>query len=263
MIDFLRATLLLATTHFARILRTRRVLLCVLGATIPAAFAAFVQSVPMENPPGAAEVLCYPGWFIGLQILVPMASLLLGSAVITEEIDDRTITYLFTRPIPRASVLVGRWLATAVILSGVLALGFWGLGLAVELTAHEADYVNPEGLVATFAVAAVLGGLVYSAVFAALGTILKHPMIVGLGYAFAIEGFLANLPGKSQGLTVQHHIRSYVFPSAPEIFAELDNVNPEAMGAPADAVQTLVTLLALALALGSFVVSRRQYVLTS
>jgi hypothetical protein len=35
-------------------------------------------------------------------------------------------------------------------------------------------------------------------------------MIAGLGYTFAIEGFLANLPGKNQALTIQYYLRSLI-----------------------------------------------------
>ncbi len=55
------------------------------------------------------------------------------------------------------------------------------------------------GITLPLLAAALLGGAVYSAIFAAAGVFFRHPMITGLGYAFAVEGFLANLPGRNQG----------------------------------------------------------------
>jgi ABC-type transport system involved in multi-copper enzyme maturation permease subunit len=37
-----------------------------------------------------------------VQGTVPLLALILGASVVAEEIEDRTLTYLFTRPVPRA-----------------------------------------------------------------------------------------------------------------------------------------------------------------
>jgi hypothetical protein len=108
----------------------------------------------------------------------------------------------------------------------------------------------------------VLGGAVYSAVFAAGGTFLKRPMIVGLAYTFVIEVVLANVPGKSQGLALLYHLRSYVA-QASELWAEVYEETMIELEPQSDSLTTLLTVLVVALLLGSVVVSRKQYVLTS
>ena len=255
--ELLRTTLLLFRTHLPRLLFSRRTLLCVVIALAPSALSCVALS--FDDGPQGMEVIIYPTWMLLFQIVVPLTSLIMGSAVISEEIDDRTITYLFTRPFPRAALLLGRWLATALVLALVLGGGAVLHTVTVELLSG-ADV--PIALTRPIVEAAILGGAVYSALFAALGTFLKRPMIVGLGYCFVIEGILANMPGKNQGLAIVHHLRSYV--AAESELWEMVREGPfENLGTPQDAVTSMVWVMLIALVLGSVVVSRRQYVLTS
>ena len=110
----------------------------------------------------------------------------------------------------------------------------------------------------------VLGGAVYSAVFAAVGSWFKRPVLIGLGYAFAIEGFLANLPGTSQRVTLQYYLKSFLIDEDPDLAARYADNLVEVVVVPADeAVRTLLIIGATALALGSWILSKRQVVLPS
>ena len=50
-------------------------------------------------------------WMLFLRFIVPVLAVFYGTALMADEIEDRTLTYLFTRPIPRGAVLVGKYLA--------------------------------------------------------------------------------------------------------------------------------------------------------
>jgi ABC-type transport system involved in multi-copper enzyme maturation permease subunit len=261
MMALIRSTLLLFSTHLTRVLMTRRMLLCALIALGPAALAVLVLTSE-GNPPPPIEVVMYPGWFL-LQIVVPATSLLMGSAVISEEIDDRTITYLLTRPFPRAALLLGRWLATAVLLSVLLGGSALLLGWAAASFAPAGAEPVPHD-VTTWPLAqmAVFGGAVYSALFAVIGVFLKRPMIIGLAYAFVIEGVLASLPGRSQGLAVVYHLRSYVASQSTH-WKELSDELLFELETPAASLAWLSLTLVGALLVGSILITRRQYVLTA
>lgn len=255
--ELLRTSILLFRTHFFRLLFSRRAALCLLIALGPAVLSVAVLSLDDGPPP--IDVVIFPTWMLLFQIVVPITSLIMGSAVISEEIDDRTITYLFTRPFPRAALLLGRWFATALVLALVLGVGAVMHTVAVELTSGENV---PVEMTRPIVEISMLGGAVYSALFAALGTFLKRPMIVGLGYACVIEGILANMPGKNQGLAIVHHLRSYVAGGS-DLWNKVRQGPFEELGTPADALSSLVTVMVVALVLGSIIVSKRQYVLTS
>ncbi len=260
MMRLLRATLLLFRTHFGRLLFSKRTAFCALVALGPTALAFLVLSFP--DAPPAIEVVMYPAWFLLLQMVVPVLSLIAGSAVISEEIDDRTITYLFTRPVPRSALLLGRWLATALIVCLLLGLSVVFLVFTAKFRGEFEGQEFTLGTFGSLIFAAMLGGAVYTALFATLGTFLKRPMIVGLGYALVIEGFLANLPGKSQGLTILYYVRSFLASSS-ELWSEVHEMELDRFDTTGGSLKALMVILAVSLVLGSLVVSRRQYILTS
>src|SRR5262245_20500755 len=99
MLRFLQVTWLLWRTHVVRLVLTKRIAIVFLGCLVPPAIAWLVLNLPRRGPT-PIEAFLYPSWFLVLQLMVPLASVIVGSAVISEEVDDRTITYLFSRPIP-------------------------------------------------------------------------------------------------------------------------------------------------------------------
>src|SRR5690349_2653451 len=50
-------------------------------------------------------------WVFYLRFTVPVLGVFYGTSLIADEVEDKTITYLFTRPIPKGSVLVGKYFA--------------------------------------------------------------------------------------------------------------------------------------------------------
>ena len=53
-------------------------------------------------------------WLIYVRFLVPVLGVFYGTSLIADEIEDKTLTYLFTRPIQRAAVIIGKYLAYLV-----------------------------------------------------------------------------------------------------------------------------------------------------
>jgi ABC-2 family transporter len=59
-----------------------------------------------------------------LRFIVPAIGVFYGTSLIADEIEEKTITYLFTRPIPRGAIVLGKYLAyilctTCVVLPSV------------------------------------------------------------------------------------------------------------------------------------------------
>lgn len=259
-LTFLR---LLFASQLRRLLVSKRALVCFLLALGPVAAALLLRYVTAasDEPVPAFEV----GWVLLVQGTVPLLALILGAAVVAEEIEDRTLTYLFTRPVPRAVVLLGRWLATVLVTEGLIlfsaATTFAILGSGA---AGDPRWELPPGMSAAMIRTALLGGLVYSALFSAGGALVKHPMIVGIGYTFVIEGFVANLPGQNPTFTVQFHLKSHLAGAGPG-FAERmrELTSHQDLLPPDEALRTLWIILCATLAAGCLAVSRRQFVLTS
>lgn len=253
----LASTALLFRVHVRRVWWSRRALACVALAAIAPILAWLVS---LFDETSGAEIATHLGWLLLLQVCVPLIALITGSAVITEEIEDRTISYLFSRPIPRAAVLLGRWSASLVFVWVLLACSVL---LTVTLAAGS-SVPGPsatEGILGPLLAAAVLGGAVYTAMFAAAGVFFRHPMIVGLGYAFAIEGFLANLPGRNKVLTVQYYVRSVIASNGSPAWQDVPNFDVQQFAS--SPVTTALVAITAILLLASWRIARREFVLSA
>ena len=78
-----------------------------------------------------------------------------------------------------------------------------------------------------------------------------------------IEGFLADLPGKNQALTIQYYLRSWIAAYGSEAWSRVEGFAGATFDSPEGAITTLVMIWIAALVLGSWQVSRREFVLTS
>lgn len=255
-----RATLLIARAHCARSVTSLRMLACLVLALFPA-LAAFVLT-GVSSRPGPAPLAAHLGWMMLLQIVVPLVALVAGSAVVAEEVEDRTITFLFTRPIPRVALLFGRLLATLLVLVCLLALATFLLLLACARARGTGGSIDAN-IAQPLYVSVLWGTVVYAALFASLGAFFKHPMLVGIGYAFAIEGFLANLPGKNQALTVQFYLRSLIAESSSPAWRKVEGFTSTAFQSGQRAHTVLAAILVAAVVLGAWRLSRRQFELTA
>jgi ABC-2 type transport system permease protein len=123
-----------------------------------------------------------------LGTLVPLLGLIAGTGVIAPEIDDGSVVYLLSKPLPRLTVVLSK-LAVAV---GCITLFAAVPTLLAGLLLAGAE----EGLAVGFAVGALVGGVAYAAVFLLLGVVSRHAVVVGLLYALVWEGLVGGyVPG--------------------------------------------------------------------
>jgi ABC-type transport system involved in multi-copper enzyme maturation permease subunit len=264
--ELARAAWILFQAHLWRIFRTRRALIAAGLAGLPVALATVVRFVSRFEGPPPLEMLVSFVWFFMVQVIVPLVALVMASAVVAEEIEDRTITYLFTRPIPRPAILIGRWMAAALPLALLLCAAAELVVRLLEGTGNAEKTLEwmPEGLHASILQTVVMGGLVYSALFASAGALFRRPMLIGLGYTFVYEGFLGNLPGANQKATVVYYLRSYLFSERRSLMGEVEEaIFSVPLVEPGSAARSLALILVGALALGAWRFAKREYVLAA
>ena len=149
-------------------------------------------------------------WLLYIRFIVPVLGVFYGTALIADEVDDKTITYLFTRPIPRSAVLLGKYLAYLVctvllVLPSVVLvyflivpIGGGSIGAGVSVAASTDLGMLAVGLAA------------YGAVFALVGARLKRPLVIGLVFAFGWEPAVLLFPGYLKRLTVAYYLQALV-----------------------------------------------------
>src|SRR4029453_4045273 len=118
-----------------------------------------------------------------LRFIVPILAVYYGTSLIADEVEDKTITYLFTRPIPRGAVMAGKFLAylvctVMVVLPSVMIVYFLIVPLnGGRISPTFPDLLKDLGLLA-------LGLLCYGSVSAWVGARFKRPMAMGLVFVF-------------------------------------------------------------------------------
>ena len=252
-----------ATHQFRLLLRSRRTLLIVTGLALTSllAFLSVAESQPMQHFAPLSVLLV-------LAVLTPLAGLLLGSTVIAEEVEARTLTYVFTRPISRVNLFLGRWLACTLMVCLLLGLFAWLIGAHAASFETEADgplwkRAVPSGVVARFVYATLLGGAIFTGLSAWLSTCMRRPIITGLGYAFVWEMVVGNLPGSTQRLSIQYYLRGILFGPDTEAFHLPRNMLTMEYLSPSESAMRLGIALAIMLVIGALVVRRKQYLLSS
>jgi hypothetical protein len=194
-----RSFLLLFLHAGGRAFAGRRGLVLGLLAALPVALA-WIQ-VEKDPRVTATEFVGVMLMFV-FQFVVPLAGLFLGVAVLGDEIDARTLTYLFARPHPRPLVFLARYAGLAAAF-GLLLLG------AVAATAYVYSWRVPltARQVAGTAGVAALGFLVYAALFAALRMFVRYALFLGFILGFIFEGAVSKLPESGiSRWSVWHHL---------------------------------------------------------
>ena len=200
-------------------------------------------------------------WLLYIRFIVPVLGVFYGTALIADEVDDKTITYLFTRPIPRGAVLMGKYLAYLVstillILPSVVIVYF----LIVPLGGGSIGGSFPA-LVADLGILAA-GLAAYGALFAFVGMRMRRPLVIGLVFIFGWEPGGLVFPGYLKRFTVGYYLQALVPHSMPtdSSIASLLQVIREVPSIWLS-LASLVLICGGALWFAARAVERREYVL--
>ena len=147
-------------------------------------------------------------WVFYLRFTIPVLGVFYGTSLIADEVEDKTITYLFTRPIRKGSVLLGKYLAYLactifVVLPSVVIVYLAIVPMRGSLGASFIDLVKDLALLA-------IGLAAYGAVFAFIGARYKRPLLVGLIFIFGWEQVALAFPGYLRRFTVAYYLQALV-----------------------------------------------------
>lgn len=119
---------------------------------------------------------------VGLGLVLPVVALVFGGAAIGDLRDDKTLVYLWLRPMARWPIVVGAALAAGTLAAPITLVP---IVLAAVLTGAG------NGIVAGTVLANVVGLVVYTSLFTLFGVWLKRFIVWGLAYILIFEGFIA------------------------------------------------------------------------
>lgn len=185
----------IAALTWRRLLRGRTLWVAAFIALVPVAFGAVLRSQDMRR--GLSDDLLT----FQLLVLAVLPPMFLSSSI-GEEIEDRTITYLWSRPIARWAVVVGKLLALAPI-AIVLVVVSWHLGCTLGLEAAPPPRTHA---------ALAAGGVAVSAIATGIAVLMpRHGMAMTIGYML-FDFWIGLMPASIQNFSVAYHVGSISFP---------------------------------------------------
>jgi ABC-2 type transport system permease protein len=182
---------------------------------------------------------------IVLGTLLPIATLILATSALRDEIDDRTMVYLVVKPITKLRIAAEKYLA--VIQATVIALWF-GM-ILTWIIVSGSDLVDSVDVLLAALITLLIGVMAYGAVFIAISLIVPRSLIVGIIYTLIWESLISRLIPGVWVMSIRHYVQSIYVRLVDDPTVELDRAVQLYSAIPLISVTIVVALLLAALRL--------------
>ena len=194
----------------------RRALLFAIPAVVLIVVTVALKAAHPPSRPWPSHVL---GTF-GFTVLLPLTALIIGCSVLGAEIDDGSVIHLLATPVRRSSVILTKF-AVATVLTIVFAAvpefiaalisGGGSTEPIVTVTpGHPPVFVpgtvvNSTDFAVGLFVGALVGAVIYNAIFVMVSAATTRAIAVGLLYVLVWETLLSNFVSGVRLLSVSHY----------------------------------------------------------
>jgi len=258
-----------------QLLVSRRILLTLLILMAPGALLIVIRLVEPDEPEARElwELYNVSAHIFLMSVLVPLICIVHGTALIGAEAEARTITYLITRRMRRATVLLVKFIATWLVLAllcdiAMICLHFCAVaGCDVPSIVSESSY---EGWSATAALGwylllIPLTVLAFLAIFTLIGLLTARPLAVSIFYLIAVELIVSNIPLRARTYSITHQLRATaasVMPRLPDLFELPRELRAELFPVGGTGLPELIVIVLVALALAALLMTMRELIPT-
>lgn len=184
-----------------------KILFVVIGiAFLSCLFALIPRLVPEQPGIRDLRAIFAEGIYLNFvaATLLPLATLVLATAAIGDEIEDRTLQYIALKPISRFTIVLQKFLAVLVVAVPIIWTGI-ALTWLIVSSAHleeMRDLLLPALLSSLVAITG------FGALFMLLSMVIQRALLVGVFYVFVWESSLsAFLPG-IRAISIRHYTQS-------------------------------------------------------
>jgi ABC-2 type transport system permease protein len=182
-------------SSFSDYLRLKRLIPWLLVAAAVFGIAYSFRSLKSDFAPTDAYVLLVDTLVFRI---LPLAAAVFSSAVVAQEVEQKTIVYLLTRPVPRWKLILYRSLAAMAVVFIVSALAAIGVSLGSFGGANRFLVSDLEAI--------ALGSVAYVALFTFASLLVNRSTILCLLFAFVWETSVPNVPGDLYRLTITSYV---------------------------------------------------------
>lgn len=136
--------------------------------------------------------------------LLPLAALVLSTAALGDELEDKTLPYLMLKPMSRLRIVLEKFFGTILITVPIA----WAAMMAVWLVISWGNLEATRDMVWPMLVASVAGIAGFSALFLLISLYIPRALLAGVFYVFVWESLLSRfLPG-IQTISIRHYMQS-------------------------------------------------------
>ncbi|MGD2109674.1 MAG: hypothetical protein PVI86_09810 [Phycisphaerae bacterium] len=250
---------------------SRKLWLALLILAVPSVLLIVIRTVEpdVDGEQELWELYHVPAHLFLMHVLVPLVCMVYGTALVASEVEGRTITYLITRRMRRATVLLVQFVATAVALALLCDLAMIGVHEAVLLgrdlpsilgDTHSGGW-NPTADLASYLLIIPLAVVAFLAVFTLIGLLAPRPMSVSVVYFIAIELIVANITLRARIYSIGHQLRvvtAKLMPGVPDLYDLPDPLRNELFPSGQTAWPELAAIVLIALALAAVLMTFRE-----
>lgn len=244
---------------FRQIIRSKKTIFMLALAFLPVVIAIYYRLSGRQESITPEQAVSFVMMFILTLISLVMA-LFYGTSLIADEVDSKTIIYLFTRPIRKYSIILAKYLAyllsAIIILIPPTIITFLIISIG---SLNSSDFLNSLIVFGKQIAVITTGLIVYGAIFLFFGAWRKHAMIIGLLFAFGWEKIILMVPGAVRRFSVVHYLLS-IFPrgvlqSGFRILPPMANIKSSEI----TSIITLTFIFLVFMSLSMFLISRKEY----
>ena len=218
-----------------QILLSRKIWLTLLLLAAPSALLLLIRSFapPVKHARDLWEMYHILAQFFLIMGLVPLVCMVHGVALIGAEVEAKTMVYLITRRMRRATVLVVKFAATALVLAVLCDVAMIGVHLGAVggrdmsiLAQSDYRHWSPTGDLFCYLQVIPLAVLGFLAIFSLFGLLTARPLSLSVMYLVSFELILSNLAIRARVYTLLHQVRAIMAGPMPRV-ADLYELSPK------------------------------------
>jgi len=252
-------------------LLSRKIWLTVLLLAAPCALLLLIRCFdpPQKNARELWEMYHVLAQFFLMMGLLPLVCMVHGTALIGAEVEARTFVYLITRRMRRATVLVVKFAATALVLAVLCDVAMVGVhlsalgrrDLATIIAQSNMHDWNPTGDLFCYLRVIPVAVLGFLAIFSLFGLVTARPLTLSVFYLVAFELILSNIPIRARMYTLLHQVRAIMagpMPRVLDLYELPPDLRIELYGQHASAWPQLLGIIVIAVVLSCILVTMRE-----
>ncbi len=254
---------------------SRKIWLTLLILAAPSGLLLLIRTfdTPAPDAKDLWEMYQVPAHILLMSVLVPLVCMVHGTALIAADAEARTITYLITRRMRRATVLLVKFVGTAVVLGVLADLGMISLhfcataGRDVPSPVGDAYFANWNPVTDLWYYLALMPMAVvaFLALFTLIGLLTARPLGVSVVYLIAVELILSNLPVRARIYSLAHQLRvaaAGFIPRLTDLYELPPKLREELYPPDATAIPQLLAIIVIALVAAALLMTVRELIPT-